>query len=318
MSLDTYRAPFKYSADKKISTDSGIPIDQAHIAHYRVAAEDATAESDTAIMATTALGATAASVTTGFTNPSVPRNVKVDGSASNMTGNVKVYGTNFAGDAINETIALTGSTAAAGNLAFKTITKVDLPARTNTPAKQKATVAVTAGASAAGDSVLTFTAAALGDDSPKDITVTLTADDNTTAEVATKIVAALNADEDFAAHFVAAAADANITIESKVYAAQDATLNLTVKTAGGPNITLGSIDVDTVGGVAEDKVSVGIGKKFGIPYKLAADEQVILKLFGNAADSGTVTADADELEKNVITLSGTPDGANQIDLYIVV
>ena len=303
----------------RIKTDvPGIAIDRAFGAHYHIPAASAAAESDTAVMALTALGAEASSVATGFTNPAVPRNVKVDGSAANMTGNVKVYGTNFAGAAINETIALNGTTARAGNLAFKIITKVDLPARTNTPAKQKATVAVTAGASGAGDSVLTFTAAALGDDSPKDITVTLAAEDNTTAEVAAKIAAALNADEDFTAYFVAASTEANVTIESKTYAAQDETINLVVKTAGDPNITVGAIDVDTVAGVAEDKVSIGLGKKFGIPYKLTADELVIIKLFDNTADTGTVTPDADELEKNVIELNGTPDGLKDIDLYIVV
>ncbi|MPM44836.1 hypothetical protein SDC9_91518 [bioreactor metagenome] len=71
-------------------------------------------------------------------------------------------------------------------------------------------------------------------------------------------------------------------------------------------------------GVAEDKVSVGVGKKFGIPYKLTASELVIVKLFDNSADTGTVTADADELEKNVIALNGTPNGAKNIDLYILV
>lgn len=317
--MDFYRALYKRDFGQQISTDAeGVGVPRAFLARYRITAADAAAESDTAVMALAALGAQASSVATGFADPAVPRNVKVDGSAANMAGNVKVYGTNFAGDAINETIALNGTTANAGNLAFKTITKVDLPARTNTPAKQKATVAVTAGASGAGDSVLAFTAAALGDDSPKDITVTLAAEDNTTAEAAAKIAAALNADEDFAAFFVAASAEANVTIESKSYADQDATINLTVKTAGDPNITVAAIDVDTVAGVAEDKVSVGLGKKFGIPYKLPADELVILKLFDNAADTGTVTADANELEKNVIALNGTPDGLKPIDLYIIV
>jgi hypothetical protein len=36
------------------------------------------------------------------------------------------------------------------------------------------------------------------------------------------------------------------------------------------------------------------------------------------AASGTGTADADEREKNVIELNGTPDGLKPIDLYIIV
>ena len=117
---------------------------------------------------------------------------------------------------------------------------------------------------------------------------------------------------------MAASSEANITIEAKDYANQDDTINLTVKTAGDSNVTLGTITTNTVSGVAEDKISIGIGKKFGIPYMLPADELVIVKLFDNSADSGTVTPDADELEKNVIALNGTPDGLKPIDLYIIV
>lgn len=65
-------------------------------------------------------------------------------------------------------------------------------------------------------------------------------------------------------------------------------------------------------------VDVGWGKVFGIPYLLEADEQVLVKLFNKAADSGTVTPDALDIEKNVIALNGTPDGLKDIDLYIVV
>lgn len=65
-------------------------------------------------------------------------------------------------------------------------------------------------------------------------------------------------------------------------------------------------------------IDVGWGKVFGIPYLLEADEQVIVKLFNKAADTGTVTPDAAGIEKNVIALNGTPDGLKDIDLYVVV
>lgn len=65
-------------------------------------------------------------------------------------------------------------------------------------------------------------------------------------------------------------------------------------------------------------VDVGWGKVFGIPYLLEADEQVIVKLFNKSVDSGTVTPDAADIEKNVIALNGTPDGLKDIDLYIIV
>lgn len=310
------RVPFNPKIGS-IKTDAGnFSVDRAFLAHFNIPAALATAESDTAVMALTALGAEAASILTGFNAITTPRNVKVDGSAANMTGNVKVYGTNFAGEAIDETIALNGVTAVAGNLAFLSVTKVDLPVRTNTPAKQKATVAVTQGAQAAGSTVFTFISAITGD--AFDITVPFLIGDDTTAEACTKLAAALNANATFAAKWTATPSTANLVIESKIYEAQDATIDLTVKTAGDSAITLGAISVDTVSGVAEDKVSVGVGKKFGIPYMLSADELVIVKLFNNSADTGTITPDDDEIEKNVIALNGTPDGLKPIDLYILV
>jgi hypothetical protein len=51
---------------------------------------------------------------------------------------------------------------------------------------------------------------------------------------------------------------------------------------------------------------------------LSAAELVIVKLFNNSADTGAVTVDDNELEKNVIELYGTPDGKKPIDLYIIV
>lgn len=300
-----------------IKTDAGnLAVDRAFIAHYAIPAADVTAESDTAVMALTALGTAASVVTTGLTSPAAARNFKIDCNKSGITSNVKVYGTNMAGEAISETKALNGQTAVAGDLAFATFTQVDLPARTNVPAKQKATVAVTQGAQAAGSTVFTFVSVQTGD--AFDITVAFLVGDDTTAEACTKLCAGLNANATFAAKWTATPSTANVLIESKAYAAQDADINLTVKTAGDSAITLGSIAVDTVSGVAEDKVSIGLGKKFGIPYMLTADELVVVKLFNKSADSGTVTADADELEKNVIALNGTPDGDKAVDLYILV
>lgn len=301
-----------------IKTDAGnVSTDRAFIAHYNIAAADASAESDTAVLALTTLGSAAATVTAGITNPAVPRNVKVDCNVAGVTTKVTVNGTNFAGAAISEDLTLNGVTAVAGSLAFATVTSVVLPAKTHTAAKQKATITPGGGAAGAGDEVLTFVSAITGD--AFDVTVTFAAGDNDATKAAAKIIPALNANESFAAHWLAAAgAGAAITIESKTYEAQDATINLTVKTAGTPNVSLGSITVNTVSGVAEDKVSVGLGKKFGIPYMLTADELVFIKLFNLSADAGTVTADSDELEKNVLALNGTPDGEKAIDLYILV
>lgn len=308
--------PYKHHFGQRITTDCEVAADRAFLAHYSVAAADAAAESDDGVLAATDLNATAQSITTGLTNPAVPRNVKVKGNASGINNVVKVWGTNFAGAAISEEITPNGTNAVAGNLAFKTITKVDLPVEDHTAAKQKTTSAVTA-ATGAGTSVLTVDAAILGEDGV-DVTVVLAAGDVvSTTTAATAIKNALNANAAFAAHFVATSSTANVIMEAKVAAPQDATVDLTVSDAGDTGLTIGTIAVDTTAGV-RDRISVGWGKKFGIPYMLTADELVIVKLFNNSADTGTVTVDDNELEKNVIELNGTPDGLKPIDLYIIV
>ena len=63
---------------------------------------------------------------------------------------------------------------------------------------------------------------------------------------------------------------------------------------------------------------VGWGEKFGLPYKLYADELVILKLFNKAADAATIVNSETALESNTADMSGTPDGLKDIDLYIIV
>lgn len=318
-------AAYKHNYGQKITTDAeGVDVDRAFLAHYHIDAADAAAESDDAVMELTALGATSKSVTTGFINPAVPRNVKVDASAAQVTGatyKVKVYGTNFAGEAITEEINPDGVTASPGSLAFKTITKVDLPARANTPAKQTETIQVTQGCGTSGDITVTVTATTLlGEKSPAAVTVSLDSTEHSGVDdVTAAVVNALNDDDDISAVFTASVTgdnDDTILLTAKEYAANDSTLAIAF-TAESTGVTVGS-STNGASGVAEDKISIGIGKKFGIPYKLTADELVIVKLFDNSADTGTVTADADELEKNVIALNGTPDGEKDIDLYLIV
>ena len=65
-------------------------------------------------------------------------------------------------------------------------------------------------------------------------------------------------------------------------------------------------------------VDVGWGDKFGIPYKLYADELVILKLFNKAVDTATIANSATAIESNTADMNGTPDGLKDIDLYIIV
>lgn len=70
--------------------------------------------------------------------------------------------------------------------------------------------------------------------------------------------------------------------------------------------------------VASETIDVGWGGKFGLPYKLEFAGQVIVKLFNGSADTGTVTADAEVLAKNVFDPNGTPDGEKALDLFILI
>lgn len=104
-------------------------VDRGFVA--RVAASPA-APGTTDVLAATALadGATTL-VTSGITDPDVPRCVQIDGNASGIAGNVVVTGTNINDAVITDTIAANGTTAVSGVKAFKTITSILLPAFTN-------------------------------------------------------------------------------------------------------------------------------------------------------------------------------------------
>lgn len=312
---------YNHKAGQNIMTDiEGVDIDRAFLAHYHIAAADAPAGSSDGVHAAMNLGAAVQAITTGITNPAVPRNIRIDGNVSGITGKVKITGTDFAGTVITEEIQADGTTAVDGTLAFKTVTKIDLPVQDHTPAAQTETIQVTAGASAAGDISVAVTASALGGGSPASVAVTLTADDNTAAEVAAKIVDALNEDNTISAAFTASVTGAGndtVTLTANAPAANDSTLAIAV-TAGSTGVTVGSSTNGTTG-VPYDQISVGWGDKFGLPYKLYADELVILKLFNKAKESteGTITADADDLAKNVYDPHDTTLGVD-IDLYIIV
>lgn len=319
MALQGYNHKF----GQKIMTDiEGVDIDRAFLAHYHIAAADAVAADADGILPLTKLGAEAKSIEDGFTQPAVPRNVTVVASVATVAGTVKIHGTNFAGEVIDEelTLASTATAAKAGDKAFKTITKVDLPAQTNTPVKQKAkTEVTTAVTGSAGTVVVQVAGAAL--DAPVSVDVPVTTDDNTTAEVAAKIAAALLGNETVSEVYTASASGEFVYLEAKVEAAQDDTLALTVTADDSSNVAVGETDPDGgAAGVAPDQISVGWGDKFGIPYKLYADELVILKLFNKAVETpteGAITADATNLENNVYDPNDTTLGVD-IDLYIIV
>lgn len=94
--------------------------------------ESPVAVSNTYVLNSTPLTSTTQTITTGITNPDVPRNVTYKGALATSTGNVTVTGTDFAGNAITETVALSGTTVVAGSKAFATITQMTLPVTSGT------------------------------------------------------------------------------------------------------------------------------------------------------------------------------------------
>ncbi len=64
-----------------------------------------------------------------------------------------------------------------------------------------------------------------------------------------------------------------------------------------------------------DTVSVGWAKKFGLPHIVANAALLLVKLFDGSADGGSLAVDADEVEKNLFSLSGTPNSAKVLNLY---
>lgn len=117
--------PYNFKFGQKIQSDAvGINPDRGFIA--RVTYTEPAAKSITGILAATELEEEEQTITEGITDPDVPRNVRIKGSAD-VTGDVVINGTNINDDAISETLALNGTTEVEGDLAFKTITSIELP-----------------------------------------------------------------------------------------------------------------------------------------------------------------------------------------------
>lgn len=124
--------PYNYKMGQTIQTNvPGVACDRSFLAHFQVLAADAVAASDTGVHAAIALTAATQAITTGITNPAAPRNIRIKGNAAGIVGDVVITGTNYAGEAITETIALNGNLAVDGAKAFKTVTQIDLPVETH-------------------------------------------------------------------------------------------------------------------------------------------------------------------------------------------
>lgn len=120
--------PFNPFMGQRIKTFiKGLFCDMGFVAHFQVPAASAVVASNVGVHAAIALTAAIQSVTTAITNPTVPRNIIVKGNAAGVVGNVVIHGTNYAGEAISEVIALNAATAVEGAKAFKTVSQIDLP-----------------------------------------------------------------------------------------------------------------------------------------------------------------------------------------------
>lgn len=129
--------PFR---NQTIKSNSGEKQDHAFIAHFQVAAAKATVSSTTGVHAAVTDTGLQQVVTTAITNPSVPRNITATagGTAADIKAiQVVIEGTNYADETITETLpAFTVNTAGTvvGNKAFKTVTKITIPAHDDTGA----------------------------------------------------------------------------------------------------------------------------------------------------------------------------------------
>jgi len=106
--------------------------DQAFIAHYHIAAADATAAGAAVIKAAVTLadGATTTVLAAALTaQPKVPRVLSITGNAASAVGDVVVTGKDAAGQTITETIISTGAATVAGIKSFKSIDSIVFPAR---------------------------------------------------------------------------------------------------------------------------------------------------------------------------------------------
>lgn len=312
--------PYNHKMGQRIQTDApGIAVDRAFLAHYHIPADKAPAASNDGVLSATNLGSAKQEISTGITNPAVPRNIRVKGNVLGIDGVVKIHGTSFDGKIITEEITADGTTAKDGALAFKTVTQIDLPIQDHTPAAQTETIEVTNECTTTEEISVAVTATTLlGDDSGESVAVALDSTVHTTVTlVASAVVEALNGNDAIGAVFEASNAAGIITLTVKEPAANDSSLAIAF-TVGTSGVTVGN-STNGTSGVAIDQISVGWGDKFGLPYRLYADELVILKLLNKAVEAteGTITADADDIEKNVYDPNDSTLGVD-IDLYIIV
>jgi hypothetical protein len=283
----------------------------APVRHYQITPALHTA---TYVHAASNLLATAQTISTGVTNPDYPRTLTAKGSVTGVAGNVVITGTNILGEVITDSIALSGASEIEGIKAFATVTGIALPAESHAHAAQVETATVVGTITLAGNATVIVTCTGMTG-SPKTFNVAVALND-TAAQVAAKIIAALAADSAVTALFSVGGTGADIVLTKLTVAANITNLNISTDNGTCTGLTTESTSANTVPGVAYDTVSVGVGSKFGIPQIAYNASCLLLALFNASADAGgTLAVDDDEVEKNLYSIAGTADGAKLLDLY---
>lgn len=303
--------PYNHKLEQEIQTDvTGVTADRAFVAHVNWA-DPAAATSDA--IKTITLGAAAQTITTGITNPDYPRALAVDGNVAGIAGNVVIAGTNYAGEAITDTIALDGTTSKPGTKAFKTVTSITVPAQTHTPVQQVETATIVGTITKEGTATVTVTSALYDEPVVMHVAVAL-ADD--AAAVAGKIrsyIVPILADE-----FTVSGEGASVVLTAVAPAADDATLNIAVTNGTCEGLTPDATSDNTTAGVVADIVTIGTTDILGLPYKLA--HNTVLEAYLNNAKEAvapTVTVSTSALESNTVDLANALNG-NAVDVYLIV
>jgi len=302
--------PYNHKLEQEIQTDvTGVTADRAFVAHVNWA-DPAAASSDA--IKTITLGAAAQTITTGITNPDYPRALAVAGNAAGIAGNVVIAGTNYAGEAITDTIALDGTTSKPGTKAFKTVTSITVPAQTHTPVRQVETATIVGTITKEGTATVTVTSALYEEPVVMHVPVAVNDDASAVAEKIRAYIEPILADE-----FTVSGEGASVVLTAVAPAANDATLNIAVTNGTCEGLTPAETSDDTTPGVA-DIVTIGTTDILGLPYKLA--HNTVLEAYLNNAKetvAPTVAVSATALESNTVDLATALNG-NAVDVYLIV
>ena len=305
-------APYNPFLGQIIKTGADGQTDRGFIAHYVLPAAGAIAADDDYLVTAKATTAAVQNLDVGdFANElATPKVLSVKSVTVGQPGNVVITGTNQAGEAQIETIAIDDNGTKNGTLVFATVDAIQLPAAVyQTGSVDVLTAAITQ----AGNITATVTTT-VGANTTAAIALDGTEDE---AGVATKIAAAIDADVTIGAIVDCAADGETITITAKAFAANDAAYDITITDTGSTGATVGNYVAGAVG-IPSGNLTVGVLGSFGIPYALPHD--TVVKILNNGTAT-TVAAgsnfDATDVNKNYIQPTAVLAGA-QVDVYLIV